>query len=140
MSDFEVFRLCGVWVGFSLRFGIDPSGISCSLVEKCIGNPTSIVFLDNVDVKESLSYNEVLFEILDHQVLKLRNKEVAFVNFFWRNQLVKSVHGRPKPYDVQVPTFLFPLLQFQPEVLACIMYSFNMCFTYSHVSIYMHIS
>ncbi|WMV37547.1 hypothetical protein MTR67_030932 [Solanum verrucosum] len=62
-----------------------------SLLRKCIGNPTSVVPLDSVDVKESLSYEEVLFEILDHQVLKLRNKEVSSVKVLWRNQLVESV-------------------------------------------------
>ena len=48
-----------------------------SLLRKCIGYPTSVVSLVSVGVKESLSYEEVSIDILDHQVWKLRNKEVA---------------------------------------------------------------
>ncbi|WMV18524.1 hypothetical protein MTR67_011909 [Solanum verrucosum] len=46
---------------------------------ECVGDPTSIVSLEGLEVKKSLSYEEVLVEILDRQVKKLRNKEVASV-------------------------------------------------------------
>lgn len=39
-------------------------------------------------MKDSLSYEEVLVEILHRQFHKLKNKEVAFVKVLWRNQLV----------------------------------------------------
>lgn len=39
-------------------------------------------------VKESLSYEDVPIEILDHQVWELRNKEVASAKVLWRNKLV----------------------------------------------------
>ncbi|WMV41364.1 hypothetical protein MTR67_034749 [Solanum verrucosum] len=39
---------------------------------------------------ENLSYDEVLVEIFDWQVKKLRNKEVASVKVLWRNQLVEG--------------------------------------------------
>ncbi|WMV33879.1 hypothetical protein MTR67_027264 [Solanum verrucosum] len=39
-----------------------------SLLKKCVGDPTSIVPLESVAVKDSLSYEDVLVEILDHQV------------------------------------------------------------------------
>ncbi|XP_055824483.1 uncharacterized protein LOC129893016 [Solanum dulcamara] len=47
--------------------------------KKYIGDPTSIVPLEGVGVKEILSYEEVLVENLDRQVQKLRNKEVACI-------------------------------------------------------------
>lgn len=47
-----------------------------SLLKKCIGDPTLVVPLESIGVKESLSYEEVLVEILDCQVRNLRNKEV----------------------------------------------------------------
>ncbi|WMV29388.1 hypothetical protein MTR67_022773 [Solanum verrucosum] len=47
-----------------------------SLLKKCIGDPTLVVPLESIGVKESLSYEEILVEILDCQVRKLRNKEV----------------------------------------------------------------
>lgn len=39
-----------------------------SLLKKCVGDPISIVSLESVHVKESLSYEIFLVEILDHQV------------------------------------------------------------------------
>ncbi|WMV32635.1 hypothetical protein MTR67_026020, partial [Solanum verrucosum] len=39
---------------------------------------------------ESLSYEEVPVEILDRQVKRLRNKEIASVKVLWRNHLVEG--------------------------------------------------
>ena len=50
-----------------------------SLLMKCVGDPASIVTLDSMAVKDSLSYEDVHVEILDCQVRRLRNKEVASV-------------------------------------------------------------
>ncbi|KAH0720584.1 hypothetical protein KY290_005079 [Solanum tuberosum] len=50
-----------------------------SMLKKCVGDPTYIVPLEGLEVKEYLSYEEVSVEILDRQVKKLRNKEVASV-------------------------------------------------------------
>ncbi|WMV37690.1 hypothetical protein MTR67_031075 [Solanum verrucosum] len=60
------------------------------LLKKCISDPTLVVPLESVGVKESLSYEGIPNEILDHQVWKLRNKEVASMKFLWRNQLVEG--------------------------------------------------
>ena len=38
-------------------------------------------------VNENLSYEEVPVEILDHQVKRLRNKEVANMKVLWHNLL-----------------------------------------------------
>ncbi|WMV29121.1 hypothetical protein MTR67_022506 [Solanum verrucosum] len=48
-----------------------------SLLKKCVGDPTSVVPLESVAVKDSLSYEDIPVEILDRQVRRLRNKEVA---------------------------------------------------------------
>ncbi|WMV50560.1 hypothetical protein MTR67_043945 [Solanum verrucosum] len=61
-----------------------------SLLKQYVGHPTSIVPLEGLGVDENLSYEEVLVEILDWQVKKLRNKEIAFVKVLWRNQLVEA--------------------------------------------------
>ncbi|WMV55377.1 hypothetical protein MTR67_048762 [Solanum verrucosum] len=50
-----------------------------SMLKKCDGGPTSIIPLEGLEVKENLSYEEVPVEILDRQVKRLRNKEVASV-------------------------------------------------------------
>ena len=50
-----------------------------SLLMKCVGDPPSIVPLESVIVKDSLTYEEVPFEILDFQVRWLGNKEVTSI-------------------------------------------------------------
>ena len=50
-----------------------------SLLKMCVGNPASIVPLESVAVNDSLSYEDVLVEILDRLVRRLRNKEVGSV-------------------------------------------------------------
>ncbi|WMV41976.1 hypothetical protein MTR67_035361 [Solanum verrucosum] len=58
-----------------------------SLLKKCVA---SIVPLESVAVKDSLSYEDVPVEILDRQVRRLRNKEVASVKVLWRSQSVEG--------------------------------------------------
>ncbi|WMV58781.1 hypothetical protein MTR67_052166, partial [Solanum verrucosum] len=55
------------------------------LLKKCVGDPASIVPLESVAVKDSLTYEEVPVEILDRQVWRLRNEEVASVKVLWRS-------------------------------------------------------
>ena len=55
-----------------------------------MGDPASIVPLDSVVVKDSLSYEDVRVEILDRHVRRLRNKEIASVKVLWR---IQSVEG-----------------------------------------------
>ena len=60
-----------------------------SLLKKCVGDPASIVPLESVVVKDSLSYEDVQVEILDLHVRRLRNNEVASVKVLWRSQSVE---------------------------------------------------
>ena len=61
-----------------------------SLLKKWVGDPASIVPLESVAVKDSLSYEDVPVEILDRQVKRLTNKEVASVKVVWRSQSVEG--------------------------------------------------
>ena len=61
-----------------------------SLLKKCVGDPSSIVPLESVAVKDSISYEDVPIEILERQVRRLRHKEVASVKVLWRSQSVKG--------------------------------------------------
>ena len=61
-----------------------------SLLKKCVGDPASIVPLETVAVKDSLSYEDVPVEILDCQVRRLRNKQVASVKVLWRSQSIEG--------------------------------------------------
>ncbi|WMV13659.1 hypothetical protein MTR67_007044 [Solanum verrucosum] len=48
-------------------------------IRKCIGDPSTIVPLEGLEIKENLAYEEVLIEFLDRQVKRLTTKEVASV-------------------------------------------------------------
>ncbi|XP_070010308.1 uncharacterized protein [Nicotiana sylvestris] len=61
-----------------------------SMLRKVVGDPSTIVPVETVEVNEELSYEEVLIAILDRQVRKLRNKEIASVKVLWRNQQVEE--------------------------------------------------
>ena len=50
-----------------------------SLLKKCVGDPTSIVTLESVAMKDSLSYEDVPAKIFTCQVRRLIKKEVASV-------------------------------------------------------------
>ena len=58
-----------------------------SMLKKCIGDPESILPIEGLGVKDNLSYEEVPVQILDRQVKKLRNNEVASVKVLWKNHL-----------------------------------------------------
>ena len=58
-------------------------------LKKCIGDPESIIFIEGPGLKFNLSYEEFPVQILDRQVKKLRNEEVASVKVLWKNHLVK---------------------------------------------------
>ena len=56
-----------------------------SLLKKSVDDPTFVVSLESVVVKDCLSYENVLVEILDHQIRRLRNNEFASVKVWWRS-------------------------------------------------------
>ncbi|WMV37841.1 hypothetical protein MTR67_031226 [Solanum verrucosum] len=77
-------------VAYELELPVDLAAVHqvfhISFLRKCVGDPTSIVPLETVAVNDSLCYEDVLVEILDRQVRRLRNEEVASVKGLWRSQ------------------------------------------------------
>ena len=61
-----------------------------SLLKKSMGDPASVVQLQRVVVKDSISYQDVLVDIIYHYVERLRNKEAISVKVLWRS---KSLEG-----------------------------------------------
>ncbi|WMV58204.1 hypothetical protein MTR67_051589 [Solanum verrucosum] len=61
-----------------------------SMLKKCMGDPSLIIPTEDIGIKDSLSYEEILLQILDRQVRKLRTQEVASVKVLWRNQFVEK--------------------------------------------------
>ncbi|XP_070032195.1 uncharacterized protein [Nicotiana tomentosiformis] len=60
-----------------------------SMLKKVVGDPSLIVLVETIEVNEELTYEEIPIAILDRQVWKLRNKEIAFIKVLWRNQQVE---------------------------------------------------
>ncbi|XP_070023052.1 uncharacterized protein [Nicotiana sylvestris] len=61
-----------------------------SMLKKVVRDPLAILQVETIEFREKLSYEEVLVAILDRQVRRLRNKEIASVKVLWRNQQVEE--------------------------------------------------
>ncbi|WMV07980.1 hypothetical protein MTR67_001365 [Solanum verrucosum] len=61
-----------------------------SMLKKCMGKPSLILPTEDIEIKDSLSYEEIHVQNLDRQDCKLRTKEVASVKVLWRNQFVEE--------------------------------------------------
>ncbi|KAF3682812.1 putative pentatricopeptide repeat-containing protein, chloroplastic-like [Capsicum annuum] len=72
-----------------------------SLLNKCIGDPAVVVPVRGIDIQNNLSYEEIPVEILDYQIHRLWNREIALVKFLWRNQrsALKPMNAAPKRND-----------------------------------------
>ena len=79
-----------------------------SLLKKCMGDPASIVPLESVVVKDSFSYEDVPVEILDRQIRRLRNKEVASVKVLWRSHSVEGATWEAQAVIKAKYSHLFP--------------------------------
>ena len=60
------------------------------MLKKCIGDPKCIIRIGVLGVKDKLSYEEVPVQMLDWQVMKLRNKDVSSIKVLWKNHLVEG--------------------------------------------------
>ncbi|WMV42135.1 hypothetical protein MTR67_035520 [Solanum verrucosum] len=71
------------------RFAVHPV-FHISVLNKCMGDPSLILPTEDIEIKDSLSYEEIPVQIFDRQVCKLRTKEVASVKVLWRNQFIEE--------------------------------------------------
>ncbi|WMV36990.1 hypothetical protein MTR67_030375 [Solanum verrucosum] len=61
-----------------------------SMLKKCMEDPSLIIPIKDIGIKDLLSYEEISVQILDRQVRKLRTNEVASIKVLWRNQYVQE--------------------------------------------------
>ncbi|XP_070042664.1 uncharacterized protein [Nicotiana tomentosiformis] len=61
-----------------------------SILKGVVGDPSLIVPVETIEVNEELTYEEVPIAMLDRQLQKLRNKEIASVKVLRRNQQVEE--------------------------------------------------
>ena len=70
---------------YELEFPAELAGVHqvfyITLLQKCVGNPASIVPIKCVAVKYSILYEDVPVEILDCQVRRLKKKGFVSVKF-----------------------------------------------------------
>ncbi|WMV50322.1 hypothetical protein MTR67_043707 [Solanum verrucosum] len=78
------------------------------LLKKCVGDLTSVVLLKGLGFNENLFYEEVLIEILDWQVKKLRKKEITSLKVLWRNPLIKGATWEAETDMMSRYPHLFP--------------------------------
>ncbi|XP_070010447.1 uncharacterized protein [Nicotiana sylvestris] len=60
------------------------------MLKKVVGDPSTIVPVESIEVNEELSYKEIPVAILDRQVRKLRNKEIASVKVLSNQQIEEA--------------------------------------------------
>ena len=61
-----------------------------SVLKKYLHDPSHVVDYHNLQIESKLTYEEQLVEILDCEVRKLGNKEVALVKVLWKSQRFKE--------------------------------------------------
>ena len=93
VGPYEILRMVGK-VSYELRLPSELASVHpvfhVSMLKKCIGDSESIIHIEGLGVQENISYEEVPVEIVNRQVVKLRNKEVASVKVLWKNHLVEG--------------------------------------------------
>ena len=67
-----------------------------SLLNKCVGDLTSLVPIECVAMNSSLTYEDMPIEILDRRVRRLKNKKVTLVKVLWRSRSTEEVLGYQK--------------------------------------------
>ncbi|XP_070004490.1 uncharacterized protein [Nicotiana sylvestris] len=78
-----------------------------SMLRKCIGDPSRVILIKDVQVTEDLSSEEVPVAIVDQQVHKLRTKDVASVKVLWRNKNMKEMTRKAEEEMKSKYTYLF---------------------------------
>ncbi|XP_049399665.1 uncharacterized protein LOC125863669 [Solanum stenotomum] len=94
IGSYEIIRRVGQ-VAYELELPQELSAVlsvfHVSMLRKCVGDPSYITPIEDVQVTGDLTYEEVPIAILDRQVKTLRNKKMASVKLLWRNQQVEEV-------------------------------------------------
>ena len=93
IGPFEIFQRIGK-VAYQLDLPVSMSMIHnvihVSLFKKYHPDPTHVIQLEDIEVDESLLYEEHPVKVLDREVKDLRNKKISLVNFLWRNHDVEE--------------------------------------------------
>ena len=88
IGPYQIIRRIGM-VAYELDLPADLEAVHpvfhVSMLRKCIGDPSKIMPVKEIQIMEDLNFEEQPVVILDRQIRRLRNKEVASVKVLWRN-------------------------------------------------------
>ena len=88
IGPYKIQRRVGV-VAYQLELPVSMSRIHnvfhLSLLKKYHPDATHILHPDNVELDETLTYEEQSVQILDRKVKELKNKQISLVKILWRN-------------------------------------------------------
>ena len=80
-----------------------------SMLCKCIGDPSRVFPVDDIQVTEELLYEEKPVAILDRQVRRLRTKDVASVKVLWQNNNREEMTWEAEDEMKNKYPYLFPV-------------------------------
>ena len=60
------------------------------MLKKYYPDPTHILQLEEIEIDESLTYEEKPVQLLDRKVKELRNKQIPLVKILWKNHGVEE--------------------------------------------------
>ena len=80
-----------------------------SMLRKCIGDPSRVFPVDDIQVTEELSYEEKPVAILDRQVRRLRTKDVASIKVLWQNNNREEMTWEAEDEMKNKYPYLFPV-------------------------------
>ncbi|XP_070024811.1 uncharacterized protein [Nicotiana sylvestris] len=117
IGPYKIIRKVG-YVAYELDLPSDLESVHpvfhVSVIHNCIGDPSRVVSVDDVQVIEHLSHKETPSAILDKQVRRLRTKDIASVKVLWKNINVEEMTWEAeKDMNSRYP-HLFPLLEKDP--------------------------
>jgi len=79
------------------------------MLRKCIGDPSRVFPVDDIQATEELSYEEKPVAILDCQVRRLRTKDVASVKVLWQNNNREEMTWEAEDEMKNKYPYLFPI-------------------------------
>ena len=93
IGSFEIISLVGA-MAYELvllpQFAFVHPVFHISLLRKYVPDPSHVLAPQSVEVQLDLSYDEVPLRIIDRQVKRLRNKEIASVKVIWRHHYIEE--------------------------------------------------
>ena len=77
------------------------------MLRKFVSDPSKVLSEPDVEIQEDLTYVEQPVQILDTQIRKLRNKEIAMVKVLWNHHNMEECTWETRESMLQQYPYLF---------------------------------